>query len=151
MDHLLRMYMVQRDADHGENSKNALFWNQLFLFFKVLDYVSKTLVALFHDKAWIVVMIFDEIYDSHNHWVIECSQTTNFSFCCCLFLALFNFVANLVFESFSSICLSINFRLDLHDKGLSSFFNNFEWLIVVVISGKSCWVQQLKITYGAWK
>ena len=59
MNHFLRVNMKQRDADHCENSKYLLFWDKFF--FKVLDEIFKTLVALFHYYTWKIIRILDNI------------------------------------------------------------------------------------------
>jgi hypothetical protein len=79
------MNMEQRDTYHCEDSKDVLFWYKLF--FIVLDDISKTLIALFHNYARKIILIFDKIYDSHNHWVIDSSEATYFSFSCPYYLA----------------------------------------------------------------
>jgi hypothetical protein len=71
MHHLLLMNMKQTDADHCENSDNLFFWDELFL--KVLDNITKTLVALFHNDARKILLVFDKINYSHYKWVIESS------------------------------------------------------------------------------
>jgi hypothetical protein len=71
MCHFLRVNMIQRYADHCEDSKNMLFWNGVVLIAD--DKVCKTLVTFFHNKAWKVVFIFDKVNDSHNHGVIDSS------------------------------------------------------------------------------
>ena len=71
MYYLLLVNMVKRDADHCDNSNNAVFWDKIFLI--VIDDISKTLVALFHYNAWKIILIFDKIYDSHDHRVIKSS------------------------------------------------------------------------------
>ncbi len=63
--------MKQTDADHCEDSNNLHFWDKLF--FKVLDDISKTLVALFHNDTRKILLVFDKIDYSHNQWVIESS------------------------------------------------------------------------------
>jgi hypothetical protein len=60
--------LEQRDAYHSENSKNVFFCDEFF--FEVLDDVTKTLIALFHNNIREIILIFDKINDSHNHWVI---------------------------------------------------------------------------------
>jgi plasmid maintenance system killer protein len=69
MHQVFLVNMVKRDADHCQNSKDLLLWEKLL--FEALDYISKTLVALFHNDAWKVIFIFDKINDAHNHRVIE--------------------------------------------------------------------------------
>jgi hypothetical protein len=71
MNHFLLVDMVKANADHSEYSENLLFWNWIFL--TLQDDVLNTLIALFHNNAWEVIFIFDKIYDSNNHRVIECS------------------------------------------------------------------------------
>ena len=61
--------MVQRDADHCQNSKDLLLKEKLL--FEALDNISKTLVAFFHYDAGKVIFIFDKINDAHNHRVIK--------------------------------------------------------------------------------
>ena len=78
--------MEERDADHCEDSQNLLLGDKFF--FVVLDDISKALVALFHDDARIILLVFDEIDHYHNHWVVECPQATYFSFCCTNYLAI---------------------------------------------------------------
>ncbi len=60
--------MEQRDADHGENSKNLFFWDVLFFVFP--DDVAKALIALFHDNAGEILRVFDKIDHSHDHRVV---------------------------------------------------------------------------------
>jgi low temperature requirement protein LtrA len=71
MYYLLLVDIVERDADHCEDSNNALFWDKIFLI--AIDDISKTLVAFFHYNAWKIILIFDKIYDFHDHWVIKSS------------------------------------------------------------------------------
>ena len=49
------------------------------------------------------------------------------------FLAVIKFIANLIFESFACIDFSVNFRLDLEDNCLPSFFLNKLWRFKVVV------------------
>jgi len=58
-------------ADHGEDSKDMFFWDLLGFVF--LDDICQALVALFHNYARKFVIIFDNIFDLDNHWVIESS------------------------------------------------------------------------------
>ncbi len=82
MHHALFVYVEEWDANHSENSFNTFLWNELF--WKVLDNVLETLVALFHNDAWKVAFIFDKIDDTNNHWVVETSYASEFSLSCCL-------------------------------------------------------------------
>ena len=136
MYYLLLVNMVKRDADHCDDSNNAVFWDKIFLI--VIDDISKTLVALFHDYAWKIILIFDKIYDSHDHWVIKSSYAADFSFGCTNNPTFLIWIANTILESFSSISFSIDFRLDLKDSCLPSFFDYFDRVKVVVRSAKSC-------------
>ncbi len=86
MNHILRVNMEERDADHCEYSKNLCLWDKLFFMF--LDDVSKALVALFHDDAGEIILVFDKINHSHNHWVVESPQATYFSFRCTNYLSI---------------------------------------------------------------
>ena len=149
MYHLLWVNMVERDADHCENSNNTLFWDRIF--FIVFDNISKTLVALFHDYAWKIILIFDKINNSHDHWVIKSSYAADFSFGCTNYLTFLIWIANTILESFSSISFSIDLRLDLKDSCLPSYFDYFDRVKVVVRSAKSCWIYQLKIFFISCK
>jgi len=62
------MNVIQRDADHSENSYNILFWDQLggILF----NNISNALFALFHYETREVVFIFHNIFDLDNQGVI---------------------------------------------------------------------------------
>ncbi len=71
MNHFLLVDVVKANADHRENSYYLLFLNRLFL--TLNDDVCNTLVALFHNNAWVIIFIFDKINNSHNERVIECS------------------------------------------------------------------------------
>ena len=73
MHYFLRVNIVQRDADHCENSKDILFWQKLSFVLIGFDNFGKTLAALFHYNAWKVIFVFDNINDIYNHWVFECS------------------------------------------------------------------------------
>ena len=68
MYHLFLVNMKHRDADHSENFKNLLLWNELFFMF--FDDITKTLVTLFHNDARIILLVFDKIDHSHDEWVI---------------------------------------------------------------------------------
>jgi hypothetical protein len=68
MYHLFLVDMKQRNANHSENSKNLLLWDELFFMF--LDDIAKTLVALFHNDARIILLVFHKIDHSHDQWVI---------------------------------------------------------------------------------
>ena len=68
MYHFLRVNIVQRNADHCDNSQDIFFWNELF--FVILDYIRKTLVALFHNYARMVSFVFDKINHSDDLRVI---------------------------------------------------------------------------------
>ncbi len=61
---------IEWDADHCENFKNVLFRNKL-LFLVALDYFLQALIALFHYNARMILLIFDDIENSTNHWVLE--------------------------------------------------------------------------------
>jgi len=69
MHNFLRVNMIKRDAYHRENFENILFWQKLVGI--ALDYIRETLVALFHNDAWMVIFIFDNINDGDNHWMFE--------------------------------------------------------------------------------
>ncbi len=58
---------------------------------------------------------------------------------------------DVVLESFCCIDFAVDFRLDFEDDCLSSFFDNFDRVIVVVSSAKSSRIQQLSIAFGARK
>jgi hypothetical protein len=68
MYHFLRVNIVQRNADHCDNSQDIFFWNELF--FVILDYIRKTLVALFHYNTRMVSFIFDQVDYSYDLRVI---------------------------------------------------------------------------------
>jgi hypothetical protein len=68
MNHLFLVHLEKRDAYHSENSKNLLFWDKVF--FIVLNDIAKTIVAFFHNNPRKIILIFHNIYNLHNHWVI---------------------------------------------------------------------------------
>ena len=53
MNHFLLVNVVKRDTDHCKNSKNIFFWN--LVIFIASEEVSKALVALFHNKARVII------------------------------------------------------------------------------------------------
>ena len=61
---------IEWDADHCENFKNVFFWNKL-LFLVAVDYFLQALIALLHYNTWMILLIFDNIENSTNHWVLE--------------------------------------------------------------------------------
>ena len=71
MNHLLLVNMVEGDADHCEDSNNTLLWDKIFSI--VFDKISKTLVVFFHYNARKIILIFDKINDSYDHWVTKSS------------------------------------------------------------------------------
>ena len=122
MYHLLLVNKIQRDADHCKYSQYALFWNNFI--FLVCDYFRKTLVVLFHYYPWKFIFIFDQIYHTHDHWMLKSSQPANFLFSYSDCLSSVKSIANLIFKSFSSVSFPINFTLNLEDNFLFSLFKN---------------------------
>ena len=55
----------------------------------------------------------------------------------------------MILESLGCIDFSVNFRLDLEDDSLPSFFDDFDRIEIIVCSAKSSWIYQLKIAFGA--
>jgi hypothetical protein len=77
MDYTAFVNVVKRDAYHRENSNNILFWKKpLVTFYNIFQ----ALIAFFHNNAWKIIFIFDDIDDFTNHWVFEGPQPTNFAF-----------------------------------------------------------------------
>ena len=66
MHNTIFVNIIEWDADHCENSENLFFWNQL-LFLVSLDNICQTLIAFFHDNAWEVMLIFDDVNDFAYH------------------------------------------------------------------------------------
>ena len=122
MYHLLLVNKIQRDADHCKYSQYALFRNNFI--FVVCDYFRQTLVVLFHYYPWKFIFIFDQIYHTHDHWMLKSSQPTDFLFSYCNSLSSVKSIANLIFKSFSSVSFPINFTLNLEDNFLFSLFKN---------------------------
>ncbi len=70
MDDFIFVNEVKRDANHCENSKNIFFWEML-CFSLTLDNILEALIAFFHDNAWKIVLILNDVNDFANHWVFK--------------------------------------------------------------------------------
>ena len=70
MHDIIFVNKIEWDADHCENSQNVLFWNKL-LFVVALNYFLQALIALLHYNKWVILLIFHDIKNSTNHWVLK--------------------------------------------------------------------------------
>ena len=70
MDDFIFVNEVKRNANHRENSKNVFFWD-ILSFCITLYNVLEALIAFFHDNAWKIVLILDDVNDFANQWVFK--------------------------------------------------------------------------------
>jgi hypothetical protein len=70
MDNIIFVNEVQWDANHCKNSENIFFWDKL-CFCITLDNVLKALIAFFHDNAWKIMLILDNVNNFANQWVFK--------------------------------------------------------------------------------
>jgi hypothetical protein len=108
---------------HCENSKNILFRKKLFRVF--FDDIFETSIALFHNNAWKIRFVFNNVDNLANHWVVLQFKHGYFSFGLRLHNTLSEYRANLILEPFCCICFPIHFRLNLKDSPLTSCFYDF--------------------------
>lgn len=68
MDYIIFVDVMQRDANHRENSDNIFFRQKLLGI--VFNYILETLIAFFHNNARLTLFIFYYIHYPGDHRVI---------------------------------------------------------------------------------